>query len=98
MFVTHDIDEAVYLSDRVAVMSSNPGTIIGDIAISLGRPRHPLETRSHPDFSSARNQIWGLLHAEAHVGESTGKVMVPSGSRLLADGAASREDMGGGTW
>ncbi|NLM74031.1 MAG: ABC transporter ATP-binding protein [Clostridiaceae bacterium] len=39
LFVTHDIDEAVYLSDRVLVMSTRPGTIIGDIPVTFGRPR-----------------------------------------------------------
>ncbi|NMA66711.1 MAG: ABC transporter ATP-binding protein [Clostridiaceae bacterium] len=39
VFVTHDIDEAIFLSDRVLVMSDRPGTILGDIAINFTRPR-----------------------------------------------------------
>jgi NitT/TauT family transport system ATP-binding protein len=49
IFVTHDISEAVYLSDRVIVMSSRPGTIRDDITIDLERPR-TLLTRRHPAF------------------------------------------------
>ena len=64
IFVTHDISEAVYLSDRVLVMSSRPGTIRDDIAIDLERPRN-LETRRHPSFEEYGVRIrreLGLAH------------------------------------
>jgi len=48
IFVTHDVEEAIYLSDRVFVMSSRPGTIVADLQIDLTRPRSEEMTRSMP--------------------------------------------------
>ncbi len=53
LLVTHDIDEAVYLSDRILIMRSNPGKIYKEITISLSKPRD----RSHADFQYYRKQI-----------------------------------------
>jgi NitT/TauT family transport system ATP-binding protein len=63
LFVTHDIDEAIYLADRTIVMSASPGRIIADIALTLRRPR-PLEIRNDPAFTAYRQQIWDLLERE----------------------------------
>lgn len=62
IFVTHSIEEAVFLSDRVAVMSKNPGTIKEIINIDLPRPRDNGDLRSSPEFSRIRHEIWELLH------------------------------------
>ena len=59
VFVTHSIDEAVFLSDRVAVMSANPGRIKDVVTIELPRPRHLL--RTSVEFSRIRQQVWELL-------------------------------------
>ena len=64
LFVTHDIDEAIYLADRVIVMSASPGRIIEEIAIDLPRPRD-LSVRNTPRFVAWRERIWNLL--EAHI-------------------------------
>ncbi|MGN6125489.1 MAG: ABC transporter ATP-binding protein [Humibacter sp.] len=61
VFVTHDIDEAVYLSDRVIVMSPRPGRIVADIPIDLSRPRKPAIVTS-PDFVDYKTRILSLLH------------------------------------
>lgn len=61
IFVTHSIDEAVGLSDRVAVMSANPGTIKEVIEIKLPRPRRIGDVRSTADFSWISHRIWELL-------------------------------------
>lgn len=61
IFVTHSIEEAVFLSDRVAVMSKNPGTIKEIIDVNLPRPRDNGDLRSSPEFSNIRHNIWELL-------------------------------------
>ena len=60
ILVTHDIDEAVFLGDKVVVMSSRPGTIRKTLAIQLSRPRD----RSSPDFMAYRKEIYGEFFAQ----------------------------------
>ena len=60
LFITHQIDEAIYLSDRVLVMSARPGRILADIAIDLPRPRE-LEIKRTPRFIEYADQIWGMI-------------------------------------
>ena len=61
VLVTHDIDEAVYLSDRVLVLSGTPGRIVASIEVGLQRPRQQTVTRSSPGFLSLRNEIHSLI-------------------------------------
>ena len=63
LFVTHDIDEAVYLSDRVVVFSARPGCVKADLSIHLPRPREP-GLRKTAAYTEVRNQIWDLLRSE----------------------------------
>jgi NitT/TauT family transport system ATP-binding protein len=60
LFITHQIDEAIYLSDRVLVMSARPGRILADIPIDLPRPRQ-LEIKRTPEFIKYADEIWGLI-------------------------------------
>jgi len=60
LFVTHGIDEAVFLADRVLVMSNRPGQIVADIAIGLPRPRHP-DMKDAPGFRAHARDIRHLL-------------------------------------
>jgi len=63
LLITHSIAEAVFLSDRVLVMSERPGTIIDDIAIHLPRPRDPQATKAAPEFAQYilhLNQLMGV--------------------------------------
>jgi NitT/TauT family transport system ATP-binding protein len=64
VFITHQIDEAVYLSDRVAVMSSGPGRIREMIDIDLPRPRD-LEVKRTPAFIAYTDRIWRLIGHDA---------------------------------
>jgi NitT/TauT family transport system ATP-binding protein len=64
LYVTHNIHEAVYMADRVVVLSRRPGRILADIPIELTRPR--TETMmGEPAFVRAAERIWGLIKAQA---------------------------------
>jgi len=60
LYITHAIDEALYLSDRVIVMSARPGRIRREIKVPFPRPRAP-EIRTHPEFHRLSDEIWLLL-------------------------------------
>ena len=65
MFVTHDLDEAISLADRVVIMSAGPAArIIGDFAIDIPRPRDIAEIKLMPRFHQLHAEIWGALRAE----------------------------------
>jgi NitT/TauT family transport system ATP-binding protein len=57
-FVTHDIDEAVYLSDRIVVLSGSPGRISREVAVELPRPREQLATKELPEFHRLRRLVY----------------------------------------
>jgi NitT/TauT family transport system ATP-binding protein len=71
LFVTHSIDEAILLADRVAFMSSQPGHIREIIEIDLPRPRTE-EIRNSVEFSQIRKNLWSLLQDEALLNQSYG--------------------------
>ncbi|MFC5497473.1 ABC transporter ATP-binding protein [Caenimonas terrae] len=65
LFITHDLDEAIAMSDRVVVLSAGPGTRpIGEFEIDLPRPRDVAEVRSDPRFVQLHSQIWAVLRDE----------------------------------
>jgi NitT/TauT family transport system ATP-binding protein len=59
--VTHDIDEAVYLADRVLVLTPTPGTVAASIEVPLPRPRTQTATRSSPPFLALRDEVHGVI-------------------------------------
>lgn len=63
VFVTHDIEEAIYLADRVVIMDTNPGKIKADIKISLGKDRD----RTSEDFLRIRDKIFEIFHMKKEV-------------------------------
>jgi NitT/TauT family transport system ATP-binding protein len=65
IFITHQIEEAVYLSDRVLVFSSRPGQVKADLKIDLPRPRN-LRIKRSPAFLEYAEQIWQLLETEIY--------------------------------
>jgi sulfonate transport system ATP-binding protein len=65
LFVTHDLEEAIALSDRVVIMSAGPAArIIGDWRVPLGRPRDISEVKLDPAFHELHRDIWHKLKAE----------------------------------
>jgi NitT/TauT family transport system ATP-binding protein len=65
LFITHDLDEAIAMSDRVVVLSAGPATRpIGEFLIDLPRPRNVAEVRHHPRFMELHTRIWDVLREE----------------------------------
>ena len=65
LFITHDLDEAIAMSDRVVVLSAGPGSHpIGEFAIDLPRPRDVAEVRTAPRFVELHQAIWNVLREE----------------------------------
>jgi len=60
VFVTHDLEEAIALSDRVIVLSRRPGRIKADIPVDLPRPRDPIQIRFERVFQDIHKQLWSL--------------------------------------
>ncbi|HEV7641279.1 MAG TPA: ABC transporter ATP-binding protein [Gaiellaceae bacterium] len=67
VFVTHDLEEAIALSDRVCVITAGPGTVKGIYEIDLPRPRHVAEIRFEPRFVELYRDIWENLRDEVLV-------------------------------
>jgi NitT/TauT family transport system ATP-binding protein len=61
VLVTHDIDEAVYLADRVVVVSSRPTVVMDVIDVDLPRPRSQVTTKGLPRFGELRTQVATLI-------------------------------------
>lgn len=67
VFVTHDLEEAIALSDRIFLMTAGPGTIKGTFTVDLPRPRNVAEIRFEPKFNSIYEVIWQQLRDEVLV-------------------------------
>jgi NitT/TauT family transport system ATP-binding protein len=65
LFITHDIEEAIYLSDRILLLSQRPSRIIEELPIDFARPRNQVITRSQPRFMEIRNRIYQRIRNES---------------------------------
>lgn len=68
IFVTHSIEEALMLGDRIVIMTARPGRIAKEIVVPFSRPRSLGEIRGHADFAPLFNEIWGTLREEVDRG------------------------------
>lgn len=64
LFVTHDLAEAIALSDRVVIFTARPGRVKDIVEVKLPRPRDVVEIRSHPTFAHLHDMIWRQLRDE----------------------------------
>lgn len=65
VFITHDLDEAILLADRVVLLSRRPGRVRDIFPIDLPRPRADYDARGHETFTRVRKEIWQALRADA---------------------------------
>jgi NitT/TauT family transport system ATP-binding protein len=65
-FVTHDLEEAIYLGHRVICLLPNPGRVADDVAVALPFPRNQLTTREHPEFLRLRRQLFDFIKQAEH--------------------------------
>lgn len=63
VFVTHDVEEAIYLGDRVVVLAGKPAGVAREFEVALERPRHQITTREQPEFLELRHQVHLALGA-----------------------------------
>ena len=61
VFITHDLEEAIYLGDRVIALGTHPGRIVETVEVGIARPRNQLDTREDPRFLAHRHRLFGLL-------------------------------------
>jgi NitT/TauT family transport system ATP-binding protein len=65
LLVTHDVDEAAYLADRIVVLSASPALVKETIDVDLPRPRDQIRTRQLPEFAHLRGRVFASVRAEA---------------------------------
>ena len=72
VFVTHDLDEALYLAQRVIMLSASPGTIAEEVIVPLAYPRRQIETRSEETYLALRERLYRNMVAQVVAGRKDG--------------------------
>src|SRR5580765_5483847 len=81
VFVTHDIDESVYLSDRVVVLTHSPTEVKEVIPVALPKPRDQIATKALPEFAQLRTHVYRLIKREQNVEDT--QSAVPAGGTTV---------------
>ena len=71
LFVSHDLDEAVYLSDRVLVMSARPASVLEELEVKLPEPRINHDCRAEPQYADIHKRAWELLRTQNAANDQT---------------------------
>jgi NitT/TauT family transport system ATP-binding protein len=70
LFVTHDLDEALYLAQRVIMLSASPATIAEKVVVPLAYPRRQIETRSEPTYLELRERLYHSMVTQVVAGRA----------------------------
>ena len=89
LFVTHDLDEALYLAQRVVVLSASPGSVAEIVDVPLAYPRNQVETRREPVYLELRAHLYNSMVEQVR-SPAAGGVVKQSLVRLVGDLARSR--------
>jgi nitrate/nitrite transport system ATP-binding protein len=81
LMVTHDVDEALFLSDRIVMMTNGPAATVGEILeVKFPRPRSRKQLLEDPEYYRLREELIGFLEERSHIRPATGSKTPPSGS------------------
>ncbi|SDK46534.1 ABC-type nitrate/sulfonate/bicarbonate transport system, ATPase component [Actinopolyspora mzabensis] len=96
LLVTHDIDESVYLSDRVLVLSKSPASIVADLPVELGEDRDQISTRESETFVQLRGEIARLLRNREQQADSDGSATNREPSTEAGETGETGDERGSG--
>lgn len=66
IFITHDVDEAIYLADRIVVLGGTPTSVVAEVLVPLGSERNHVQTKARPEFGDLRKEIHALIRTASN--------------------------------